>query len=363
MKIVLDARLYGTEHTGIGRYIQNLVSELEKVDKTNKYHLILAEKHFNSLNINWQKHLVKDRHYSIKEQLSIPKLLDKINPDVVHFPHFNVPIKYKKNFVVTIHDLSMHKRVGKKATTLPSYAYYLKRLGYKKVFKAAINNSSQIITPSKHVKNEILNNYNVNPEKINTIYEGISDSFSIKPSKNIMDGKKYFLYVGNLYPHKNISRLIEALVLLNENAKEKIYLVIVSGRSIFHDRLRNDIDKHKASDLVKFTGHVSDAELSSLYHHSVAFVYPSLEEGFGLPGLEAIQSKTLLLASDISVFKEVYKNNATYFNPYDFSSIMSTMKDALVLKKSARLNKIKKSQKVLKKLQLDKNGKRDYQGL
>jgi len=91
-----------------------------------------------------------------------------------------------------------------------------------------------------------------------------------------------------------------------------------------------------------------------LYQNSVGFVFPSVSEGFGLPGLEAISCGTLVLASDIPVFKEVYGQSALYFNPFDFTSIEKVMKDALNMEGSVRKERIEKAKKFAKRYSWDK---------
>src|SRR5689334_2784527 len=102
------------------------------------------------------------------------------------------------------------------------------------------------------------------------------------------NSEKYFLYVGNAYPHKNLERLIEGVIMLNSGRDEKIKLKIVAGRSVFIERLKNKISGKGVEDMVELVGFTKEPELKELYKNSVAFVFPTLEEGFGLPPMEAI---------------------------------------------------------------------------
>lgn len=174
MKILIDGRLYGLENAGLGRYLVNLIEELSKLDKKNNYILLLRKKYFDSLNIpaNWTKILADYRHYSIKEQINLLKIIREINPDIVHFPHFNVPIFYGGKYIVTIHDMLMHKQKGLEATTLDPITYNIKRFFYRVAFDRAIKKSVKIIVPSLSVKKEISDYYKIDPSKINVIYEG-----------------------------------------------------------------------------------------------------------------------------------------------------------------------------------------------
>lgn len=152
----------------------------------------------------------------------------------------------------------------------------------------------------------------------------------------------YYLYVGNAYPHKNLKRLIEAMVNLNKKVKEKIELYIVSSRNVFTKRLEKLIKDIKAEEYIKLLGYVPDDKLKTLYKKSLGFIFPSISEGFGLPGLEAMNAQTLIACSDIPVFKEIYKDVPIYFNPFDVNSISEAMKLVLDMDPEAREKKIEK---------------------
>jgi glycosyltransferase involved in cell wall biosynthesis len=174
MRILIDGRLYGLENAGLGRYLMNLVTELCKLDHKNNYVLLLRRKYFESLELpdNWKKVLADFRHYSFAEQSRLPALIKKENPDITHFPHFNVPLLYLGKNVVTIHDMLMHEFNGLSATTLPVPLYFFKQLIYKFVFATAIYRATKIIVPSKSVKNDLLSRYKIDSEKVDVIYEG-----------------------------------------------------------------------------------------------------------------------------------------------------------------------------------------------
>src|SRR5258708_2160435 len=127
----------------------------------------------------------------------------------------------------------------------------------------------------------------------------------------------YFIYTGNAYPHKNLELVIKSIALLNQETNIKIMFFVVTSRNIFIRRLEKFIKKRGAKEYVKLLGFVDDEKLQELYKKSVGFIYPSLSEGFGLPGLEALNAGTVLLASDIPVFREIYGRHAIYFDPTD----------------------------------------------
>lgn len=175
MKIVIDGRFYGLENAGLGRYTINLIQELGKIDIKNQYLLLLRKKYFNRLKLpaNWTQVLADFPHYGLQEQITLPRLISSLKPDLVHFLHFNVPVFYRGPYVVMIHDLLMHQQKGLAATTLPAAKYFLKRLGYKTVFARAVKKAKKIIVPSNVVKKELIAYYQIEPEKVVVVYEGV----------------------------------------------------------------------------------------------------------------------------------------------------------------------------------------------
>jgi len=174
MNIVIDARLYGPKDTGIGRYTQKLVENLSKVDSKNRYIILLRKNDFETLDLpnNWQKVLADFKHYTFEEQFKLPFLLFKLKPELVHFPHFNVPLFYFGKYVVTIHDLIMHKFTSGTATTRKFPIYQIWRLGYYIAFAKAVLGSIKVIVPAYAVKNEVIKYYKINPKKVEVTYEG-----------------------------------------------------------------------------------------------------------------------------------------------------------------------------------------------
>ena len=167
----------------------------------------------------------------------------------------------------------------------------------------------------------------------------------------------YFLYVGNAYPHKNLETVLKAIMIINEQSNTKTLFVVGGSRDVFKERLEERIKKIGVESYVKFVGYVPDKDMANLYKRSVAFIYPSLSEGFGLQGLEALNSGTLLLASDTPVFKEIYENNALYFDPKNVSSLVEMMKKTLKMSSSERLSMVKKASEFIKRYSWQKMAK------
>jgi glycosyltransferase involved in cell wall biosynthesis len=174
MKVVIDARFYGLENAGLGRYTMNLINKLQNIDTKNDYVILLRKKYYESLRFqtNFEKELADIPHYSFDEQIKLSKLINKHNPDMTHFLHFNVPLNFSGKFIVTVHDMTMHNQKTN-ATNLFLPVYFVKHMLYKKVFKNAVMKSQKIIVPSQVVKEELLKNFKISKSKISVTYEGI----------------------------------------------------------------------------------------------------------------------------------------------------------------------------------------------
>ncbi len=312
--IGIDARLYGLKHAGIGRYIQNLVNQLAKIDNQNHYILFVSNiQDIDPLPHNFTLVSAPIKHYTFKEQIDFPKLIKSFDLDLVHFPHFNTPFKYNGPYVVTIHDLLWHEKIGFNATTLPAIKYLIKYFGYRLVIKNAIKRSQKVITPTKHVAAQIHQKFSIPKSKIKVTYESASQTYLKPHSKKPIPAKfnltpPFVIYTGSLYPHKNVNTLIDSLEFVNQD----ISLVIVSARNIFLEKTKDYVNSKQLSQRVKFLGFVSDKDLANLYQHALALVQPSQSEGFGLTGLEAMAAGLPVIASKHSVMTEVYSKAAIY---------------------------------------------------
>ncbi|KKT19195.1 MAG: mannosyltransferase [Candidatus Peregrinibacteria bacterium GW2011_GWA2_43_8] len=322
MKIGIDARLYGPSFTGIGRYVKELIDNLLKVDDKNEYILFMNSPGYESFETkgkNVKKILVDARHYSFTEQFKFLRAIKKEKVDVMHFTHFNAPIFYKKPFVVTIHDLTLHFYPGKKMTS------FYRRLAYKLVIKAVTTHAKRIIAVSENTKNDLVRLLKINPEKVSVIYEGVDKSF--KPATE--DAKKeickkygilkpFMLYTGVWRSHKNLVNLIKAFGYMKKKEGFDGQLVITGKDDPTYVEIKANIkDLGLEADTV-FTGMVDDADLPTLYGAARVYVFPSLYEGFGLPPLESMACGTPVAVSKAACLPEVCgEKNAMFFDPYD----------------------------------------------
>lgn len=333
MKIGIDARMYGPNvgGGGLGRYVEKLIDLLPTIDHENRYVLFVKDKGVSGerrADSNIQKIITPIHWYTLKEQLLLAPLIDKQNLDVVHFPHWNVPLGLRTPFVVTIHDLILLEEPrSARATTKHPFVYELKYLGFKKVLSHAINKSKKIITVSQATKNDVLKHFpNINPEKIAVIYEGVT-SLTTHPSP-LTAPFPFLLHIGNCYPHKNLERLLSAFEIVHKQIPD-LHLVLAGRKDVFMERLKNIASEKEVSSFIHFEENPSDERLSELYSQAKLYVFPSLIEGFGLPALEAMQMSLPVVCSDIPALKEIAGDAAVYFRKNDPNDIARVIQQIL----------------------------------
>ncbi|MDD5600059.1 MAG: glycosyltransferase family 1 protein [Victivallaceae bacterium] len=323
MKIGIDARLQN--ETGVGRYIRNLTYYLPKLDPKNEYIFLHPE-------VAW---------HSIQEQLQMPGIFNREKLDLVHVPYFNVPYFYNKPYVITIHDLIINEFDTGMASTRNPLVYTIKRFGYQQIMQKAVSTARGIIVPSNATREMVLKHYpSVDSEKVYVTYEGIDRGITHPTGKKFQKpgnqiGGPFFLYVGNAYPHKNLELLISAFSRIN---KPNIQLVLVGKMDYFYYRILEQVKKLGISDRVILTGMVTDEELTWLYKNAKALVLPSLMEGFGLPAVEAMHHRCLVVASDIPAFNEVCQDAALYFDPKSEQSLFEIIQSVLADKDQVKIN-------------------------
>ena len=366
--IGIDARFYGPIGKGLGRYTQEVADNIIKIDSENEYVIFLRKENFDEFQIqnNRVKKVLADaRWYSLAEQIKMLWLIWKEHLDLMHFPHFNVPIFCPVKFVVTIHDLILTKFPTTRATTLGPFLYRIKNLAYKAVIWITVKRAKKIIAVSQFTKDDIVKQFKIKPDKIIVTYEGVAnlakgrDSlFAIKSDdkKTILGyniNSPYLLYVGNAYPHKNLDGLIKVFVVLNKKYPQ-LRLVLVGKEDYFYRRLQKSAEqfglweKDDLNSRIIFPGYVPDAQLESLFKKATAYIFPSLYEGFGLPPLEAMAKGCPVVSSDKASMPEVLGSAAIYFNPDDEQEMQKQI-ERIIKDEELREELIKKGYEQVKK--------------
>jgi glycosyltransferase involved in cell wall biosynthesis len=329
--VAIDARKL--HDFGIGTYIRNLLRQLARIDHDTEYVLLAGQTDLDvgaQLGPNFRTVLEPSPNYSFREQIHVPWVLRRERPDVYHAPHYILPAGVRCPSVVTIHDC-IHLMFPQYLPNRAAYAYARASMW------AAARRSDCILTVSEASKRDILHFFNVRPEKIVVVYNAIDDHFRVTPAEEDVArvreryqlDHKFVLYVGNIKPHKNLVRLIEAFAELRRTGFEDVKLLIIGDEISKLPALRRAVHSHKLHKHVRFLGYVSDQTLGILYRLASTFVFPSLYEGFGLPPLEAMASGTPVVTSNVSSLPEVAGDAAVLVDPYDVDSIVDGLRRIL----------------------------------
>lgn len=340
MKIAIDARLLGPEGSGIGRYLDNLLKEIDLIDHKNEYMVLLRKANFHLFNPtgkNFKKIITNANWYGVKEQIVVPAVLTRERPNLVHFPHFNVPLLWSGNYVLTIHDTTTSE-FGSSASSRQLLPVFLtKRLGYQLVLNQAIRRAKKIMVPSNFVKDSLIQKFSLKEDKINVAYEAADKIFLENGQKKFSAGlvkevlakygvkPPFLIYVGNLYPYKNVEIVLETL----KNIEPNLSFVVAGIRNSFTPSLVEKVRKLNLEERVRVAGFVPDEELIILLQNAEALVFPSLSEGFGLPGLEAMACGCPVISSKKTALPEIYGKAAVYFDPHSPSDLKKKISDLL----------------------------------
>ncbi len=306
MHIGIDARMYGTKNGGIGRYVEQLIKGLAETDHTNHYTIFVkTDTELPKLPDTFVVVHTDIHWYTIEEQWKLQKLFANHPVDLMHFPHWNVPILYRKPFIVTIHDLILLHYPSRDASTLSAFMYEVKHYAYKKVLQHAIRDAKHILTVSDFSKNDIIETFDTDPHRITVTHLGLPDHTPIPP---YTQEKPYFLYVGVQYPHKNLVFLFELFERWNAQRNYAFDLILAGPEGPFTETIKTTITELNTKsnrEMITFIPHPSELSLAALYRGATAFLFPSLYEGFGLPPLEAMATGIPVIAHSVASMPEI----------------------------------------------------------
>lgn len=331
MRIAIDVRKL--HDYGIGTYIRNVLKQLSRLDHQNECVLLCGAKDCSSVsNLGENFRAVADRSgpYSISEQFSVPYHLKRHGVDLFHAPHYVLPPLTPCRSLVTIHDC-IH-------LMFPQYLPNRLAHGYARATMwAAAHRANRVLTVSQTSKRDILRFLNIPAEKIEVIYNAIDERFNIDPPEEEVFrireryqlAGQFVLYAGNIKPHKNLERLIQAFQRVHKSGLDQVKLLIIGDEISKYATLRRAVHRFQLHKHVRFLGFVSDQTLAVLYRLASVFVFPSLYEGFGLPPLEAMATGTPVVTSNVSSLPEVVGDAAVLIDPYDHVSIADGIRRVL----------------------------------
>ena len=320
IRIVIDAREL---RTSTGRYIDRLLQYLQNIKSDYQFIVLLKPKDMESWkpqNKRFTAVPCRHKEFTFAEQIGMWIQLHKLKPDLVHFGMVQQPILYQGKSVTTMHDLTTTRFRNPSKNWL---VFTLKQQVYKWVNRIAAHKATIVITPTEFVKDDVARYTRINSRKIVVTPEA-ADAITEKPQPfQELEDKQFIMYVGRPQPHKNLERLIKAFELLRQN-NPGLKLVLVGKKDILYRRLEKFATEEKVKNIV-FTDFVSEGQLRWLYEHTAAYVFPSLSEGFGLPGLEAMIHGAPVVSSNATCLPEVHKDAAEYFDPLDIEGMAAAI--------------------------------------
>ncbi|MBC7943437.1 glycosyltransferase family 4 protein [Candidatus Saccharibacteria bacterium] len=342
MHIVIDARII---NSSTGRYVERLLHYLQEVDDQNDYTVLVPskdEQFFIPTSDNFTIKTADFDNYSFAEQFGFKKLLDQLQPDLVHFCMPQQPILYTGTKVTTFHDLSLLNTYNSDKNWL---IFHAKQLVGKFVFKRVAKTSNQIVTPSEFTKNDLIEFSGVSPDKVTVTYESADvEVGSLEPYEHPF--KHFILYVGQQSDYKNIRRLGDAHQRLIKKYPD-LGLILVGKKTASHLSNEQYFSERNYKNIL-FTDFIPDSQRDWLYTKADAYVFPSLMEGFGLPGLEAMGYGAPIVSSNATCLPEIYGDAAHYFNPSDTTDMARAI-DEVLANNILRDEMIKEGYKQLKK--------------
>ncbi|MFH8134998.1 glycosyltransferase family 4 protein [Pantoea osteomyelitidis] len=352
MRILIDMQSCqtGSRYRGVGRYCLELVKSVVKKDKENEFLLLLNETlgfvdeikaefegilKFNNFYC-WTQFDNTSAYHGDEKEIIISEFIREgvirdINADVVFLPNLQegwedgavisigkLAGSESENYISTLHDvIPLLYEDEYLAKSNPIRPWYFEKLEY-------VSKSSKIITVSESSKADIqkLLNFDdvaVIPNGIDIDFFSHSDEVTkqaVLKKYNIK--KKFILYTGGMNPHKNLENLFKAYALLPPEARTE-YCLVLAGKIPAHiDNIKNILTDLGILEQVIFTDYISDVELVALYSSSSLFAFPSYQEGFGIPVLEAMTAGAVVIASDIPVMHEVMGTKMdAFFPPFD----------------------------------------------
>lgn len=349
--IVIDARI---RQASTGRPVDRFIEYLPKYDSENQYTVLVQPDDpikSNSKNITFVPCPFKQFSLNPSQQLTFAKQISSLKPDLVFFTMTGgAPLGYKGPNITFTHDLTMlrYARAGK----YPEIVHKLRMIGYRRLFNQGNLRAKHIIVPSQFVANDLSNYLPSLKNKIKVVYESSEPSLRGK-SEVIKEVKGPFIFhVGSPFPHKNIKNLIKAFELL-KNDYPNLQLVLAGKKEFYFKKLEHEITRNKYRKDIIIPGFISDEQLKWLYENAECYVLPSLSEGFGLPGLEAMAHNCALASSNATCLPEIYGDATEYFDPYKPNDITRSIKKIMSDKKY-KSDLIKKGNLQLKKYSWEK---------
>jgi glycosyltransferase involved in cell wall biosynthesis len=262
--------------------------------------------------------------YVIWYQISLKRLLKKLNPDIFVATDGMIPLNCKTNTLAVIHDLNFEHHPEHLPKLLLNY--------YCKYFPKFAHQATRIATVSEFSKQDVCKTYQIDESKIDVVYNGPNEKFvplitseQTKIKEQYTDGYDYFLFIGTLHPRKNLINLFKAFELFKTTTKSPKKLLIVGRKMWWTPEIENTLNNLSVKNDVLFAGRVDKGELYKITASAYALTYVPIFEGFGIPLVEAMSCGTPVISSNITSMPEVVGDAGILVSPFSVDEIANAM--------------------------------------
>lgn len=333
MRIGIDATALPRQRLGAANYTVCLTRELLEASAADEFVIFTKPAQSGLFGTAKNATLVAAalpfRTYRLAwEQLALPGLAQRYRLDLLHSPHYTVPLALGCPSVVTFHDMSFF--------LYPRTHQLYRKVFFRTMIPWAARRASAIIAPSQSTRADIVRLLRVPQDQVRVVHHGVAPVFHPVPEslacaellKKYGLRRPYLLYVGNLEPRKNVPALLRAYnQLLQEGLSAS--LVLAGTRGWIDTPIGETVRKLGLGERVRFLGYVEQEDLPTLYSSAAAFVYPSLYEGFGLPVLEAMACGAAVVTSNTSSMAEIAGDAALLVDPLDVGALAQALSKIL----------------------------------
>jgi len=332
MKIAVNTRLLLKDKLeGIGWFTYETLKRITRQHKEHQFYFIFDRKFSDEFifsdNITPLVAFPQARHpflYYAWFEYAIPRVLNNIKPDLFLSPDGYLSLSTNTKSMCVFHDLNFEH--------YPEDLPFLERKYYRHFFPKYAHKAERIATVSEYSKNDIVEQYNVSPEKIDVVYNGASEGFvpldeieQQKIREKYTEGKPYFIFVSALHPRKNLVNLFKAFDDFKEQKNSAIKLMVVGEKMWWTKEIELAYEGMKFKDEVIFSGRLEFQELQRVLASALALTYVSYFEGFGIPIVEAFYAGTPVITSNVTSMPEVAGDAALLIDPFSVQSITDAM--------------------------------------
>jgi glycosyltransferase involved in cell wall biosynthesis len=337
--IVIDARRI--RDFGIGTYIRSLVHALGQLDQRNQYTLVSGPgdaRTLTGLPENFRIAIYGRSDSDALDHVLFPVFLQSLSPHLVHIPLNRIPLMMIRPYVVTVHDMS--------SLLFEFHGSDTRMRMRRAMFRRGLMRASRVIAVSEATRRDLHHLLGVPLEHVQRVYNAPDPGF-LAPRLDSDEQERtrileryqisypFLLYAGNIRPHKNVPRLVEAFAVVRDQLSshpiyKELRLIIIGDTISQYPAVRQAVIKSRTESVVRFLGFVPFDTLRCFYEAAAAFVFVSRYEGFGLPPIEAMACGTPVVTSNVSSLPEVVGDSAVQVNPENVFEIARGIREVLL---------------------------------